>query len=232
MIGVEITVGQWLLVVLAGALLGLDAVSWPQAMASRPLVAGTLGGLLFGAPAAGFLAGAWLELVTSRHPPFGAARYPETGPAALIAGAAYALSASSTISGLVAATLAGWTIGWIGMHSIAALRSYNARLVADPRAFAGQPAEVARRHRRAIRMDAARAALLTGVLFVPAALGVRLLGSLDPGPLGTAWSPALAIAGLAGVAGIGARTLGSRRRRWVPFAVGAGAGLLVAWLVP
>ena len=42
-------------------------------MISRPIVAGTIGGLLFGDAAAGFAAGAFLEVLSFRHPPYGAA---------------------------------------------------------------------------------------------------------------------------------------------------------------
>jgi len=82
--------GTWILAVLAGGIVGMDAVSWPQVMVSRPLVSATIGGALLGNPAAGMLTGALLEVLTLRHPPFGAAKYPDTGPAGLVAGASYA----------------------------------------------------------------------------------------------------------------------------------------------
>ncbi|MFC1531582.1 PTS sugar transporter subunit IIC, partial [Gemmatimonadota bacterium] len=73
--------GHWILAVLAGAVLGMDAVSWPQVMVSRPLVSATIGGWLLGNPVAGMLVGLVLEIYALRHPPFGAAKYPDTGPA-------------------------------------------------------------------------------------------------------------------------------------------------------
>jgi PTS system mannose-specific IIC component len=48
---------------LLGGVLGLDVVSFPQAMVSRPIVAATVAGALVGAPAAWLLLGATLELV-------------------------------------------------------------------------------------------------------------------------------------------------------------------------
>lgn len=232
MTGVELTPGSWILVTALGALLGLDAVSWPQAMISRPIVAATLGGTLFGAPASGFLAGAWLELVAARHPPLGAARYPETGPAALIAGAAFALSDTRSALPLVAAVVAGWTIGWVGMHTIQLLRAFNERLIADPEAIKGDAEEIARRHRFGIRVDGLRAALLTGTLFVPAVLVVRWLETWGADPGSTRGSITLAVLGLAALGGVAARVLGGRRQAWPAFVAGGLVGLLLAGWAP
>jgi len=232
MTGFELSTGSWILVTALGALLGLDAISWPQAMISRPIVAATVGGALFGAPGGGFLAGAWLELVVGRHPPFGAARYPETGPASLIAGAAFALSDTRSLLPLVAAVLAGWTIGWVGMHAIATLRAFNARLIGDPGATRGDGSEIARRHRLGIRLDALRAGILTGALFVPAVLAVRWLETwgTDPGP--RAVSAALAVFGLAALGGVAARVLAGKGRAWPALVAGGLVGLLLAWWSP
>lgn len=231
MTGLELTPGDWLIVVALGTLLGLDGTSWPQTMASRPIVAGTLGGLLFGDPTSGFIVGAWLEIVTSRHPPFGGARYPETGPAGLISGAAYALSDTGSVVALVAAALAGWAIGWIGTHSISMLRAHNARSLGDPASYQASLTELVRRHRRAIRLDAVRAAATTGAFFVPVVISVHWLDGVRPGELGAAWAPTLAALGLAGLAGVGARVLGGRREGWPAFVFGGMAGLALVWLV-
>ena len=232
MTGIDLAPGAWMIVVGIGTLLGLDGISWPQTMASRPIAAGTLGGLLFGDPASGFLAGAWLEIVSARHPPFGAARYPETGPAALIGGAAYALSDTGSMLALLCSVLAGWTIGWVGSHSIAVLRRYNDGALGDPAAFAGDPAELARRHRRSLRIDGARAAAVTGALFLPVVYAVRFAETWPAGPTGAGLAPLLAVLGLAGLGGVGARLLGGRRQGWPPFAVGGAVGLLLVWVIP
>ena len=230
MTGIEVTSGTWLLVTAVGVLLGLDGVTWLQTMASRPIVAGTIGGMLFGDPVAGFLAGAWLEFVTSRHPPFGAARYPETGPAGLIAGAAYAMSDTASILALLVAVLAGWTIGWIGTHTISVMRLFIDRLVGDPRVFAGDPAELARRHRRAMRIDGARAGLITGALFLPVVFSVRWIEAIGPGPAGGTPTGLVAAMALAGLGGVGARVLGGRREGWPPFVLGAVAAAVLVWV--
>jgi len=228
MTGLELTPGSWMIVVALGTFLGLDAISWPQTMASRPIVAGTLGGLLFGDPTSGFIAGAWLEVLDSRHHPFGAARYPETGPAGLVAGAAYALSHSHSLLALVAATLAGWAIGWIGTHSIAWVRWNNDRLVGDPTSLDGSLSELVRRHRQALRLDGLRAAAITGLLFLPVVSGIRWLEAAPPGPL-VAWTPLLAAGALSGLAGVGARVLCGRRDRWPVFVLGGVTGLALVW---
>ena len=55
---------------LLGAVLGLDVVSFPQAMVSRPIVAATLGGAFIGNPPAGLLIGVVLEMIALDTLPF------------------------------------------------------------------------------------------------------------------------------------------------------------------
>ena len=52
---------------LLGGVLGLDVVSFPQAMISRPIVAATLAGGLMGQAPSGMLIGAALELRQTRR---------------------------------------------------------------------------------------------------------------------------------------------------------------------
>lgn len=219
--GVDLGLAQWLLCVAVGALLAVDAVTWLQIMVSRPVVSASLGGLLFGNPAAGFLVGALLEVVTLRHPPYGAARYPDTGPAGLIAGAAYAAAGVVGLGPLLAAVLAGWAIGWVGSRSVQLVRAANGRLVGDPRELAATPAKLTRRHRMAIRLDAARGGLMTALFLVPGVLGVRLVGTFAPGSGSAVPAAALAVLGLAAAAGAAARGLGAGVRRWPLFLAGA-----------
>lgn len=101
---------------LLGALLGLDTVSFPQAMLARPLVAATLGGALAGSPASGLLIGAALELIALETLPFGASRYPEWGSASAVGGALFASvpthPAGSSALAIVAALATAWIGGW------------------------------------------------------------------------------------------------------------------------
>lgn len=55
------TITTILLFALLGAFLGLDVVSFPQAMFSRPIVASTLAGTLGGSASDGLLAGVFLD---------------------------------------------------------------------------------------------------------------------------------------------------------------------------
>ncbi|MCG8469237.1 MAG: hypothetical protein MJB57_13690, partial [Gemmatimonadetes bacterium] len=178
----------------------------------------------------GFVVGLWLELLFSRHPPYGAARYPEAGPAALIAGATVASAGGASTAVLSGSVLVGWTVGWIGMHSIGVARRLNARLVADPGALGGSPTELGRRHLACLGFDATRAAALVATLLVPAVLGVRVLAELDVGTAASASSTSLlAAVGIAGLTGVGARALGARRNGWPIVLGGAGVGAVLAW---
>ena len=112
---------------LLGAVLGLDVVSFPQAMISRPIVASTLAGMLVGAPMQGLLVGALLELFALETLPFGASRYPEWGSAAVVAGALAAQQAAGAAGGIALAVLAGLVTAWVGGHSMVWLRRLNAR---------------------------------------------------------------------------------------------------------
>ena len=69
-----------LLLVLWGTIVALDLVSVPQAMLSRPLVAGAVAGWLAGDVEAGLRVGVVLELFALDVLPIGAVRYPDYGP--------------------------------------------------------------------------------------------------------------------------------------------------------
>ena len=226
-VALDLTVAKWLLVVAWGSFVGLDAVSWPQIMVSRPIVAGTVGGLIFGDATAGFAAGAFLEILSLRHPPFGAARYPEAGPAALVAGAGYAAAGGSGFLPLLATVLAGWTIGWVGSHSVHLQRTINGRLVGDPEEVSTWPRRITTRHHLAMRLDGIRAGLLTGAFLVPVAFVARLAAGFEAGPIGADWAAPLAAVGIAGAAGAGARGLSPGRTSWPLLLAGAGVGLFL-----
>ncbi len=221
---------SWIVLVVLGGLLALDAVSWPQVMVSRPLISGTLGGWLLGDASAGFLVGALLELMSLRHPPFGAARYPDTGPAGLVAGAAYAAAGTASLGSLVAAILAGWGIGWIGAVSVQLRRRGNERLFAAEQVLAARPELLERRHRMAIRLDAVRGALLTAGFVLPAILAAVWSVDQPAVAAGTALGAAMLVTALAAAAGAGGRTSSSGLRGWPLLVAGAAAGALIVGL--
>jgi mannose/fructose/N-acetylgalactosamine-specific phosphotransferase system component IIC len=104
------------LTLLWGTVVGLDLVSVPQGLLSRPLVAATVTGLLLGDATGGLLAGMVLELYALDVLPIGASRYPDFSVAAVAGGVAAALVPDALavgIAGLVGlpmAALGGWTL--------------------------------------------------------------------------------------------------------------------------
>jgi PTS system mannose-specific IIC component len=109
-------------VALLAGVVGLDVVSFPQAMISRPIVAATIGGAFAGEPLAGLICGAVLECLALEALPVGASRYPEWGSASVVAGVVAASGAPngifpnagalavSVVVGIVAAWVGGWTM--------------------------------------------------------------------------------------------------------------------------
>lgn len=110
-----------------GAVLGLDVVSFPQAMISRPIVAATLSGAMLGFPLRGLVVGVALEFFALESMPFGASRYPEWGSAAVVGGALFALTPDNTPAAMTIATLAALVTAQIGGLSMIALRRWNAQ---------------------------------------------------------------------------------------------------------
>lgn len=147
-----------------GGLLGLDTVSFPQVMVSRPIVAATLGGAACGSAASGVVAGATLELFALETLPMGASRYPEWGSASAIGGALYTLNVGQP-GALLTSVAAALIWAYLGGLSMVQLRKLNAHW-----ARARQP-EVASGSRRAVvglqwlglAADFVRAVLLTAV---------------------------------------------------------------------
>lgn len=105
------------LAVLAGVI-GLDVVSFPQVMVSRPIVAATIGGAFVGAPLSGLLCGAAMECLALEALPVGASRYPEWGSSSVVAGAIAAQGAEPyafpTAGALTCAVLIGIATAWVG----------------------------------------------------------------------------------------------------------------------
>ena len=117
-------------IALLGGLLGLDVVSFPQAMISRPLVAATCAGALVGHSLSGLLVGAALELVALDTLPFGASRYPEWGSAAVVGGAIFATHGSHPPGAMEMAIVASLATAWVGSWTMVKLREKNAQWAA------------------------------------------------------------------------------------------------------
>ena len=112
---------------LLGATLGLDMVSFPQAMWSRQLVSATVAGALAGNAAAGLLVGAVLELIALETLPFGASRYAEWGTAGVVGGAVYAgfPAAGMTPGALPVAVFCALATAVVSSRSMVIVRTLN-----------------------------------------------------------------------------------------------------------
>jgi PTS system mannose-specific IIC component len=157
---------------LLGALLGLDVVSFPQAMWSRPVVASTIAGTLGGSAGDGLLAGVFLEMMALETLPVGASRYPEWGTASVVGGALYVSRSGDATSALLFAMLGAMITAWVGGWSMYALRRLNGRWAkqALPQLEAGNASVVTWLQMRGLAADLLRGFALTALaltLLVP-----------------------------------------------------------------
>jgi mannose/fructose/N-acetylgalactosamine-specific phosphotransferase system component IIC len=165
------TLASLLPFVLLGGLLGLDVVSFPQIMVSRPIVAATIGGAVAGDASAGLTLGVFLELVALGTLPFGASRYPEWGSASLAGGAlhAMALADGAVADGaFVLAAMAALLAAWAGGISMVWLRRLNARWARGvlQGLHSGSSRTVVGLQLSGLAADFTRAALLTLIVLV------------------------------------------------------------------
>jgi mannose/fructose/N-acetylgalactosamine-specific phosphotransferase system component IIC len=219
----------WLICVLLGGLVGLDATSFPQAMYSRPFVAGALGGLIVGRPSEGVVIGMLLELFSLPVLPFGAAGYPEGGTAAVAAVVAYEWASPVFDGDLLFLTIAlSLVLSHASGHSVRLLRIRNGRVLGhmeDGQSIA--PEVVERAHMMSMAFDFVRGAAVTAagtaVIALALALAVRYGWSV---PL-----PALSVLAVAAVMMIGGSLtiFGTVRERVVSFTIGAAVTALALW---
>jgi PTS system mannose-specific IIC component len=150
-------------IALLGALLGLDVVSFPQAMISRPIVAATLSGGLIGHPGSGLLIGVVLELIALDTLPFGASRYPEWGSAGVVGGALFSAQSPGMPGALPASMLAALLTASISGWSMVVLRRFIARRLekSRDRIEEGSRDALMSLHLSGMSMDLLRGALVT-----------------------------------------------------------------------
>lgn len=157
-----------------GVLVGLDLACVAQTMISRPLVAGTIAGMILGDPTAGVVMGTILELFALEVLPVGAARYPDYGLGA-VAAVATASGAPGILGtgigvgvGLVIAYAGGVGVHWVRVLNGADVKR-NEELLAS-----GDARAISAVHLRGLGRDALRcvAVLAIGML---AAIAVRQL---------------------------------------------------------
>lgn len=163
-------------IALMAGLVGLDVVSFPQAMISRPIVGATIAGAFFGAPVAGLTCGAALECLAIESLPVGASRYPEWGSASVVAGALAAHGVMGTAlphPGVFAVAVAiGIATAWVGGISMTRLRRLIAAFAKPrlPQLASGNRRTVVGLQVFGMTADLLRGAVLGVAAFVPAIL--------------------------------------------------------------
>ena len=215
------TVTLWLL--LLGGWMAVDGTSVGQFMVSRPLVAATLAGWVVGDPVAGLAVGLMQELFHLAVLPVGAARFPESGPASVVAGAMHAMATG--VPGALLMTVAFALLWeWVGGATLRAARQLNVHIVVGAE---GQPRaeRLQLRHALAIAID-----FLRGMAVVKVGLLI-LAGLLVVTTNHWMLHPAVARIATGAVAvGLFAATLGIFPGRQRYFAAGAAAGLVFVLL--
>jgi PTS system mannose-specific IIC component len=178
-------VAQLLPLSVLGAVLGLDVVSFPQAMVSRPIVAATLAGALVGEAGRGLVAGIVLELFALETLPFGASRYPEWGSASVVGGALFATQAPGTGGALAVSACAALATAAVGGWSMVLLRRLIGRWARarGPALRAGSWSAVADLQLRGMTSDLVRGGALTMLALLvlhPISQVVLSAWTLDP----------------------------------------------------
>lgn len=178
---------QVLPLALLGALFGLDVVSFPQAMFSRPIVSATLAGALVGEPGRGLVAGVVLELFALETLPFGASRYPEWGSAGVVGGALYALRTDANAGALALSVCAALATAAVGGWSMVQHRRLIARWAAGLRQelTQGSGPAVTALQLRGLTADFVRGGVLTAVallVLVPLSRAVLGIWTTDASP--------------------------------------------------
>ena len=227
MIGVEL-----LPLALLGGVLGLDVVSFPQAMISRPVVAATLGGAFAGDAGSGLLIGAALELVALDTLPLGASRYPEWGSASVVGGALFAAQPSHPSGAMAVAVLGTLAAAWVGGWTMVKLRGQNARWARQRRdaIAAGSRDAVVGLQLLGLTADFFRAALFTTIAY--AVLAPTLRAAVGVWGIDARTSRAVIVAVAVTVAASAAwrifhSTLGVRWTFLAGLAVGVGAAVFL-----
>jgi mannose/fructose/N-acetylgalactosamine-specific phosphotransferase system component IIC len=210
-----------------GTVVGVDLVSFPQAMLNRPIVAATVVGAIAGDLQSGLRVGLLLELYALDVLPIGASRYPDYGPAA-VAAAALAVHSSWSLALGIAAAL-GLFLAHLGGRSIEWLRRLNGRRIRRHEAAlaAGDPAVIRRLHLMSLASDGVRSLLLTTIglaLVRPVAAFGASLPLLD-----RSLTLTLVAGGLvAAIHGLMQRARVGAPRNWL--AAGLVTGAVIAWL--
>jgi mannose/fructose/N-acetylgalactosamine-specific phosphotransferase system component IIC len=163
------------LLAILGAVVAVDATSLGQLMLSRPLVAGTLAGAIVGMPLEGALIGALMEVLSLGILPVGAARYPETGTAAVAAVGTLGLAGAAPLPETLLLVLV-YGLVWQRIFGVTVVagRYLNERLVHAGEEVAREDlhSRIERWHLTSMTMDLLRGAVMTAIATL---VGVPLL---------------------------------------------------------
>lgn len=211
-----------------GGWLALDGTSVGQFMFSRPIVGATLAGWVLGDPMLGLTLGALLELLYLPVIPVGGVRFPEIGPAAVVA-TATARAAGAEAAAIALGCLIALVWSQVGGSSIVFLRKINMRLAPDPFMGPVSPGRLEWGHLSAIALDLLRGTAVTAVGIL---VGVKVVA-----PAGAFWpldrNATLGLLYVAAAIPAGAllRSLGGVRRRGALCLAGAAVGLALGLIL-
>jgi mannose/fructose/N-acetylgalactosamine-specific phosphotransferase system component IIC len=208
-------------------IVGLDLVSAPQGLLSRPLVAASITGLIVGNVPGGLLAGMLLELYALDVLPIGASRYPDYSVAAVAGGLAGALVPNALAGGI--GGLVGLPMAALGGWSLQALRRRNAISVQRrlERVARGDARAIWELQRNGFLRDGLRSFALAIVGVAVAIVVARV--RWDTFPHARLLSLAVLAGGIAAAIGGAIRSAGQGgRQRWL--AVGVATGTFVVYL--
>jgi mannose/fructose/N-acetylgalactosamine-specific phosphotransferase system component IIC len=213
---------SFLLLLVLGGVVAIDGTSFGQFMVSRPFVAASLAGWLLGQPIQGALIGLVLETFHLAVLPVGAARYPEGGPAAVAASAAFTTSDLQP-STLLLVVIGALMVEWMGGESVRYMRQTNQHLLRLDGRSVPSVRKLERRHRAAIALDFARGMSLVGlgtILLVGVVIFLAPLWAL-----GEPLAELLLVAAVAGMLASTFRVVGART--WFTAAGAAAAGTIL-----
>lgn len=218
------------IVALIGGVLGLDVVSFPQALWSRPIVACTVSAGFLGMGLQGLILGVVVEAFALETLPVGASRYPEWGSSSAVGGALVGSGAGLSGGELLLAVVATLATAWVGGWSMVQVRRLNARLAGQRHeaVAAGDRNVVVGLQLAGMIADLVRGMVMTAagvVVFLPLH---DLAASRWALPEEATWWLIIAVSGAVAAAAVHKVFHAVPQTRWY-----FGAGLLVAlsWLV-
>ena len=204
----------WLALTMLGGIVALDASSFGQLMLSRPLVSGALAGVIVGMPLEGALVGAMLEALSLSILPVGAAKYPETGTAAVAAVGTLGISGvDPTPASLLLIVVYGLLWQRAAGATVVGGRYVNERLVRAGRSSTTRMDRLIQlRHIESMVLDVMRGTVITIVALLLGVPLIRFAVTHWQGP-STLASLVIAISAAAVLAGTAPLFADSRRGR-------------------